>query len=90
MKTPDLSADFHVFGCEFTPETVKYYFEGKLVQTVDATKFPHGDQSIWLTSIASHLGGTKAVDDAKLPAMAEYRLCAVLREEVIEPRRNHG
>ena len=82
MKTPDLSAGFHVFGCEFTPTTVKYFFDGDLVQTVDVTNvrkkdgtaadFPHGDQNIWLTSIASHLGGTKAVDDDKLPATAEF------------------
>lgn len=72
IKTPDLSADFHVFACEFTPQTCKYYFDGKLVQTVDATKFPHSDQHIWLTTIASQLGNTKAVDETKLPAAAEY------------------
>lgn len=72
VKTPDLSADFHVWGCEFTPETVKYFFDGKEVQTVDATKFPHGDLQIWLTTIASQLGGAKKVDDSKLPAAAEY------------------
>jgi len=72
VRTPDLSADFHVFGCEFTPETVKYFFDGKLVQTVAVTNFMHSEQHIWLTAIASSLGGTKAVDDAKLPAAAEY------------------
>ncbi|MCX7010552.1 MAG: glycoside hydrolase family 16 protein [Kiritimatiellaeota bacterium] len=72
VKTPDLAKDFHVWGCEFTPEAVKYFFEGKLVQTVDATQFPHGEQHIWLTTIASPLGKTKAVDDSKLPATAEY------------------
>ena len=72
VKTPDLSADFHVWGCEFTPETVKYFFDGKVVQTIDATKFPHGDNHIWLTTIATSLGKTKAVDDSKLPAAAEY------------------
>jgi len=72
VKTPSLSGEFHVFGCEFTPETVKYYFDGKLVQTVAVTNFAHSDQHIWLTTIASNLGGTKAVDDAKLPAAAEY------------------
>jgi len=82
IETPDLSADFHVFGCEFTPTTVRYFFDGNLVQEVDVTKavrkdgstaeFEHGDQHIWLTSIASHLGGTKAVDDTKLPATAEF------------------
>lgn len=72
VPTPDLAADFHVFGCEFAPATVKYYFEGKLVQTVAVTNFAHGDQHVWLTTIASHLGKTTAVDDAKLPAAAEY------------------
>ncbi len=72
IKTPDLSAGFHTFGCEFTPETVKYYFEGQLVQTVTVTNFAHSDQHIWLTTIASQLGKTKAVDDTKLPAAAEY------------------
>ncbi len=72
VPTPDLSAGFHVFGCEFTPDTVKYFFDGELVQTVDATKFPHSDQNIWLTVIATHLGNTTAVDDTKLPATAEF------------------
>ncbi len=72
VKTPDLSADFHVWGCEFTPETVKYFFDGKVVQTVDATKFPHAEQNIWLTTIATSLGKTKAVDETKLPSAAEY------------------
>lgn len=72
VRTPDLSADFHVFGCEFTPETVKYFFDGDLVQTVDATRFPHSEQNIWLTVVAAGLGGTKAVDDTKLPAAAEF------------------
>jgi len=72
VKTPSLWGDFHVYGCEFTPEQVRYYFDGELVQTVDVSKFAHSEQNIWLTTIASNLGGTKAVDDAKLPAAAEY------------------
>lgn len=72
VPTPDLSAGFHVFGCEFTPETVKYFFDGDLVQTVDVSKFSHGDQNIWLTDIATYLGKTTAVDDTKLPATAEF------------------
>ena len=72
VKTPDLSAEFHTFGCEFTPDAVRYYFEGKLVQTVAVTNFAHGDQQIWLTTIASNLGNTLAVDDSQLPAVAEF------------------
>lgn len=72
VTTPDLSADFHVWGCEFTPEAVTFYFDNELKQTVDATQFSHSDQHIWLTSIASHLGGTDKVDDAGLPTFAEF------------------
>jgi len=67
LPTPDLTADFHVFGCEFTAETVKFFLDGVLVETVDATKFPHSDQNVWLSSIASHMGNTPKVDDASLP-----------------------
>jgi beta-glucanase (GH16 family) len=82
VKTPDLSAAFHVYGCLFTPDHVTYFFDGDPVQSVDVTRaarrdhtsidFEHGDQNIWLTSIASSLGSTKAVDDAALPAVAEF------------------
>ena len=81
VSTPDLSAEFHVFGCEFTPKTVRYFFDGKLVQTVDATKFAHGEQHVWLTTIASNLGKTKAVDDAHLPAAAEFDYVRVYEKE---------
>ncbi len=61
VNTPSLPAAFHTYGCEYTPLAIKYYFDDTLVQTVDATQFPHGDVNIWLTSIASYLGGTTAV-----------------------------
>ena len=72
IMTPDLSTEFHVWGCEFTPQRIDYYFDGRLVQSLDATIIPHGPQNIWLTSVAAPLGGTKSVDDSKLPAVAEF------------------
>ena len=72
VSTPNLSTDFHVWGCEFMPKEVKFFFEGNLVRTLDATKQPHGDASIWLTTIAAPLGGTDTVDVAKLPSAAIY------------------
>lgn len=72
INTPSLHASFHVLGCEFTPTRVKYFFDGALVQTVDATLFPHNDLNIWLTSVAASLGGTTNVDDSMLPNVAEY------------------
>lgn len=65
-------ADFHVFGCEYTPTAVHYYLDGKLVQTVDTSQLPLGDLNIWLTSIASHLGKTDAVDESRLPGRVEF------------------
>lgn len=82
VATPDLSADFHVFGCEFTADSVKYYCDGNLVQSVDLTRavkedgtpvvFETGEQHIWLTTIATYLGETKAVDDRALPSAALF------------------
>jgi beta-glucanase (GH16 family) len=72
IATPDLSQDFHVWGCEFTPTTARFSFGGKWVQTVDVSRFAHSGQHIWLTVIASHLGGNKAVDDSRLPAAAQF------------------
>lgn len=81
VKTPNLSAEFHIWGCEFTPETVKYFFDGTMVQAVDATKFPHGEMHIWLTTIASQGGSTKAVDENRLPASADFDWIRVYQKE---------
>ncbi|XHR28362.1 MAG: family 16 glycosylhydrolase [Chthoniobacteraceae bacterium] len=67
VKAPDLSKDFHTFGCEFTPKTIRYFLDGAWVQTIDATWLKHGDQNIWLTSI----GNKDGMDESKLPAAAE-------------------
>ena len=73
VRTPDESADFHVWACEFTPEKITYYFDGRIVNTVDAKLVPdHGDMSIWLTVIAAPLGPTDAVDDSRLPVYAVF------------------
>ena len=51
---------------------MRYFFDGKEVGKRDANVMQHGEQHIWLTSIASPLGGTKAVDDTKLPGTAQF------------------
>ena len=74
-KTPDLAADFHIYGCEFTAAEVRYYFDGKLVHTQDATKFKSDPQSIWLTTVGwTRLPWSKdaKIDDSKLPAEAVF------------------
>ena len=72
VQTPDLAADFHVWGCEFTPTVVKFFFDGKLTHQTDATKFKQGPQKIWLTCISIGLGGTHYVDATKLPSEADF------------------
>lgn len=72
IRTPDLSKDFHIFGCEFTASEAKFYFDGQLVHTADVSKIEHGEHNVWLTSIASGLGNTDSVDETKLPAVAEF------------------
>jgi len=68
--TPDLFQAFHVYGGEFTPERVRFFFDGTLVLSVDVSKEPHSEQNIWLTSIAyfNVKKGAKAV----APAAAEF------------------
>ena len=69
---PDLSAGFHTYGAEFSAAEVRFYFDDKLVHTIDVAALPHFDQYIWLTSIASYLHRTQSVDDAALPELAEF------------------
>jgi beta-glucanase (GH16 family) len=71
VKTTPLS-EYHVLGCEYAPQEVKYYLDGALVQTVDVSTLPHGNLHLWLTSIASFLGKTDAVDETRLPGRVEY------------------
>lgn len=67
VQTPDLSKDFHVFGCEYSPDVIRYFFDGTLVTTVDVKGQPQGDMNIWLTSIAEAMGPNHGVDDSALP-----------------------
>jgi len=72
VTTPDLRANFHTWGCDFSPNFVKFYFEGNLVRTVDVSKQALNDNNIWLTTIGSYLGNTTAIDDSKLPSAAIF------------------
>lgn len=74
-EVPDFAADFHVWACEFTPTVVKFFLDGKLTHETDAMKFPHGPQSVWLTSVAALWGkpvSPKKMDDVGLPAFADF------------------
>jgi len=68
VSTPDLSRGFHIFGCEYDKDVIRYYFDGQLVNTVDWSGQPQGEVNLWLTSIAQAMGPHHAVDDTALPA----------------------
>ncbi|HSI32053.1 MAG: family 16 glycosylhydrolase [Phycisphaerae bacterium] len=75
IHTPDLTTDFHTWGCEFTPTTLVYYFDGKEIERWDVSGYEHGKQRILLTSIAAKFGANgKTGDpvDAELPAYADF------------------
>jgi len=69
----NLVDSFHVWACDFSPQKLDLYFEGKLVRSISMTPYTHGDANIWLTSIAAPtLGGITTVDTTKLPSAAVY------------------
>ena len=72
VPVPNMNEQFNVIACEYTADFVKYYINGEQVKRLDISKIEQGDVNIWATSIASHLGGTKMVDDNKLPTAATF------------------
>jgi acyl-CoA thioesterase-1 len=87
VKTPDLSADFHVWGCEFSPREIRNYFDGKLVGVTHVTNFQHDVMSIWLTTV----GWAKLpwapqlkIDDSALPASADFDYVRFFEKPALE------
>lgn len=72
VDSPDMSKDFQVFSCVYTPEYVKFFLNEEEVHMIDISDMPKAPQNIWLTSIASWLGKTEAVDESQLPATLEF------------------
>ena len=73
FSTPDLSAGFHVWGCEFTPQVVNFYFDGKLTHSTQSYRFKNGLQNIWLTAIGYDASKhSPPTDDSKLPAYSTF------------------
>ncbi len=66
--------DWHVFGLEFTPDELRYFFDGELVGSTDASIFPHNDVNVWLSCLAGKLGRkTTGVDESTLPSQTQYQ-----------------
>jgi beta-glucanase (GH16 family) len=71
VRTSSLS-EYHVLGCEYTRQEVRYFLDGELVQSSGISALPQGELNIWLTSIAANLGHTDMVDDSRLPGYVYY------------------
>jgi beta-glucanase (GH16 family) len=49
----DFSNDFQIIGCEYTPETLKFYLNGKLLRTLKTDLVPIREpMNIWLSVVA--------------------------------------
>lgn len=73
IRTEDLSDRFHVIGMLFTPTDLKFYHDGKLVHTYDATELTHLDVNIWLSCLGFVNGyNTHEIDESNLPTTAEF------------------
>lgn len=81
ITTPDLSADFHTLGCEYSSNKIKFFFDGKLVHTIDSSLVLGKFQQIWLTTIASSNGNTTKVDDSQLPSAAIFDYVRYYKKE---------
>jgi len=95
---PDTSASFNVWACEFTPETTRFYFNGRLARELSSSGFPHDSMNVWFSVIASTLKGDRWVDDSKLPNTVQCDYIRVyqnpkyrdaeeaVRAEILRPR----
>jgi len=54
----NLSSSYNVFGFEYTPDYLNYFYNGQLVKTVDTRKLPSHDLYLWLTCIANKPNAT--------------------------------
>ena len=52
--------EYNVFGFEYTPDYLNYFFNGKLLKTVDIRRILHHDQFVWLSCIANQAEATSS------------------------------
>lgn len=49
----DLAASSNVYGFEITPDYIAFFFNGKLLEVVDARQLPHSAFHVWLSAIGT-------------------------------------
>ena len=73
VPSEGLNQDFQKVGCLFREDSLFFFYNDKEVDKRRVADLPKCGMNIWLTSIASFLGDTKAVDEALLPAAAQFQ-----------------
>lgn len=73
-KIENACADFHVYALEWTPQSLKFFIDGKFLGEYPRPKNPdywHFDKPMYLLmnlAIGGSWGGKKGIDDAIFPA----------------------
>jgi beta-glucanase (GH16 family) len=68
VPSENLNKSLQKVACLYRPDSVFYFFNGQEVDKRSLKDLPTGKLHIWLTCIASFLGGTEKVDDTALPS----------------------
>lgn len=69
---PSMKEEFVVIAADFTPQSIRFYMNGRLTKEVDSRLFPHGPATVQLSCIASRKKGDRFQDDAHLPSQATF------------------
>lgn len=69
---PNMVEEYVIIASEFTPESIKFYMNGRLIKEVDSALFPHGPATVQLSCIASLKKGDRFQNDAQLPSRASF------------------
>ncbi|SDU27151.1 glycoside hydrolase family 16 protein [Jiangella alkaliphila] len=70
----DSSADWHVYGYEWTEDSLRFYVDGTLKWSTPyaAGTYAHDFPNVWLTAIAIDLNDSPGVDDSALPGRVQF------------------
>jgi beta-glucanase (GH16 family) len=69
---PNMVEEFVTIAADFTPQSIRFYMNGRLTKEVDSRLFPHGPATVQLSCIASRKKGDRFQDDAHLPSQATF------------------
>ena len=72
VSSEKLNQDFQTVACLYRSDSLFYFYNGKEVDKKDVSQLPKNGMNIWLTCIASFLGGTEKVEDEFLPSTLQF------------------